>query len=347
VTTTQLHVGDFGKDLDDEVAALVSASLVRDGLIDLRGVVANLHPAPMRARLARGTYLALGLDVPVAVGTPCDFAQTPDAYEFDAPYLASEDDVLPSGADLFADVAASAPPGGLSLVLMSGFTDAAEAFERDPLLATKVERVTMMGGVLTRAGVPDLRDGFLVPDETSNNTFDRDAAARLWRLLQELEVPTTVLTRTAARAALLPASFYADLAATGHPVGIRLHAAARRSGRELAIQAALPQGDPRRTLPWGPPEDPRDHAWFVRTFCGGRDFTGDRAATSTLQYDSLALLASVPDLLERFFDPTPVEVNGTTHLVIGIPGGSSGVLDPAALAVHLRTRALTALTASA
>lgn len=51
----QMHIGDFGKDLDDEVAALVTAQLIRAGQISLAGVVANLDPPTMRARLAKGT----------------------------------------------------------------------------------------------------------------------------------------------------------------------------------------------------------------------------------------------------------------------------------------------------
>ena len=63
-------ISDPGQDQDDEMSMVLLRSLTERGLINCRGVIANLQPAYDRARLARGTLDALGCDmIPVAVGT--------------------------------------------------------------------------------------------------------------------------------------------------------------------------------------------------------------------------------------------------------------------------------------
>lgn len=143
-----LHVGDFGKDLDDEVASLVAAHLVKRGMLDLVGVVANLHPADQRAQLAKGTYISVGLDVPVAIGTSCGWLdREQDPYQFEADYLASSELVDVDGQKHFVTVAAALPDQSLDLLLMSGFTDAATWLRDEAeLFNTKVRSVTMMSG---------------------------------------------------------------------------------------------------------------------------------------------------------------------------------------------------------
>lgn len=63
-------ISDPGQDLDDEMMFIMARHLVSVNLIDVKGVVANLHPSFARARLTRGTLDLLGLHkVPVGIGT--------------------------------------------------------------------------------------------------------------------------------------------------------------------------------------------------------------------------------------------------------------------------------------
>lgn len=63
-------ISDPGQDLDDEMMFIMARHLISKDLIDLKGVIANLHPSFARARLTRGTLDLLGLHkVPVGIGT--------------------------------------------------------------------------------------------------------------------------------------------------------------------------------------------------------------------------------------------------------------------------------------
>lgn len=329
-----LTVGDHGKDLDDETAALLLAELHRSGVIHVAGTVANLDPAESRARIAKGTYNTLGVSIPVAVGTSCGWVDPGlNEYEFDVPYMADPSDVALPGLDLYRDVARSIGDGCLHLILMSGFTDALGMFEDDPaLFVRKVGSVTLMSGVESVDG-----QAFLVPDHTANNDFDYPSAVKLFRELQSHRVPMTIVTRDAAYAAKVPKTFYDDLAATGHPVGVRLKRAQQASIQALWVQANLPEGHPDRSLPWGPAGAPRDAGWFRAAFCDGR---GDGLAGADeiwphvvgfAQYDGLAVFAAVPELRDQLFAPRRVLVDGVEHLLIGAGHGETNVRDRSAL----------------
>lgn len=63
-------ISDPGQDLDDEMMFIMARHLVSLDLIELKGVIANLHPSFARARLTRGTLDLLGLHrTPVGIGT--------------------------------------------------------------------------------------------------------------------------------------------------------------------------------------------------------------------------------------------------------------------------------------
>ena len=63
-------ISDPGEDLDDEMAMIMLRYLVSQDHLRCKGVVANLKPSDLRARLMRGTLDALGMpDVRVGVGT--------------------------------------------------------------------------------------------------------------------------------------------------------------------------------------------------------------------------------------------------------------------------------------
>ena len=89
-------ISDPGQDLDDEMMFIMARHLVSKNLIELKGVVANLHPSFARARLARGTLDLLGLHkVPVGIGSDGGDSKgnySSDQFESTASsYIVSED----------------------------------------------------------------------------------------------------------------------------------------------------------------------------------------------------------------------------------------------------------------
>jgi len=197
----------------------------------------------------------------------------------------------------------------------------------------------IMGGVITKNDLPALdEEGRFLPDLTAqNHSFDKESAEFLYRQLQDLQIPITVLSRHAAIAAKVPRAIYDDMAATGHPVGLRLLAAQKMAIQELWQRACLPDGDPaRQGLPGR-----CDKAWFCNTFCGGQG--ADRAATDSIWdfvqtfnlYDPCTLVAAIPNLREHFFAPQVVEVHGVEHLVVGVSAAQHNVRSNADLAAFM------------
>jgi inosine-uridine nucleoside N-ribohydrolase len=324
-------ISDPGRDQDDEDVLVLLGLLQRTGYVDLRGVVANLAPARQRARLAKGTLALVGApDVPVGVGTACGQPADDElGYQFDVDYLS--DDLQP-GDVLLDAVLDDAPRHSLTLLLISGLTDALAAVRRDPRrFEAAVDHVVILGGAYVEAGR-------IRPDPTAqNNAFDVDAAEGLYAELQALGVRTTTVTRHAAVAAAVDRSVYDAMAATGHPVGRRLLAAQRQALEELWSRANLPADHPgRRGLPAR-----CDRHWFTHTFCGGEG--GDRAATDPMWdlvrtlnlYDPCALLAAIPDFADVFFSPIRVLVDDVEHAIVGLSVRQHGLRDPAALADEL------------
>ena len=130
------------------------------------------------------------------------------AYEFDVDYLADESTVESvSGVQLVANSLESCSDQSVALVLLSGLTDAwLVLHDHRDLFKQKVSRVVIMGGVEVEGEkgqeiVKRDERGFMIPDKAQNNTFDFDAAQKLYRTLQEEGVPMTVVTRWAAYAA--------------------------------------------------------------------------------------------------------------------------------------------------
>lgn len=312
--TDVILVGDFGKDLDDEFALLAAADLHRLGHIRILGVVANLAPALDRARLAKGTLAALGLGhVPVGVGSEVSETGRAPSHETDVPYLAAESDLAGDGLFLMQELLRDAS-GPVTLVLNSALTDAAElAWSDDGLLRRTVGHVAIMGGVVVDA------NGRFSPDDAANNAFDPASAAFLYRWLQDNRVPSTVLMREAAYACQMAAWLPVMLAELGHPVALELARRLPLAMEELWRAVHAPVGsDIRGSLP---PSRTRD--WFVRTTTGKED-PGIRPnervwpfVETFRLYDPMNLLAAVPELAERLYDPETFAVNGVEHRVIG------------------------------
>jgi len=336
-------ITDPGRDQDDEDTLVLLNRAVRYGILEILGVVANLAPSIERARLARGTLKMLGQDqIPVGFGSGAGVQMLDDnslPYEFQVGYLSPHDQIR-TGEELILETLHRAPSKGVILTLISTLADAAEVLESEQqLFCEKVRRVVIMGGVRSENELPLLDpEGFLLPDPTAqNHAFDQPAADFLYKRLQQLAVPLTVLSRHAAAAAKVDRSMYDRMAQTGHPVGIRLRDAQKKAIEHLWLRANLSAGDERRKgLP-----DRCDRAWFCKAFCGGEGL--ERTASDSvwnlvktfMLYDPCTLLAAMPGLREYFYSPYVHELFGAEHLVIGLSQDRHGVARPQELAEYL------------
>ncbi len=331
---------DPGRDQDDEAVLVALNRLIRLGNLEVVGVVANLMPSHLRARLARGTLDLLGQEsIPVGFGSGSEQTDGGLPYEFRVSYLASPHQVE-DGTALIRRSLEAAAPGGIILTLISQLTDAANALRADPELFTrKVRRVVIMGGVVADGPRPKLdEEGFLIPDPgAQNHAFDMPSTVELYRELQRRQIPITVVSRHAAAAAKVPRAIYDDMAATGHPIGTRLRDAQREAIQHLWERAHAPIGSPERH---GLPAR-CDANWFRTAFLGGNG--ADRGAQdpiwdlveSFMLYDPCTLIAAMPTLREYFYDPYVHEVGKAEHLVIGLTAEAHNVSRPYELAGYL------------
>jgi len=347
-----LVIMDPGRDQDDEDVLVALNRFIRLQILDVIGVVANLAPSTQRARLAKGSLNQLGQKtIPVGIGTSCNQKEDDGLdYQFAVSYLAETNEIT-DGKELILKTLREAKPKSVVLLLISGLTDAAAVLrEHMHLFSTAVRRVAIMGGVAVKDDVPVLDgSGRLIPDMTAqNNAFDKDAAEFLYRQLQDLGIPITTVSRHAAVACKVERSVYDDMAATGHPIGIRLLEAQKKAIEELWRRACLPAGDEKRLgLP-----DRCDKSWFTNTFCAGQG--ADRGAEDSIWnlvktfnlYDPTTLVAAIPNLREHFFAPFVVEVHGVEQLVIGVSAKSHNVHDAPALATFLKDMLVESLKAS-
>lgn len=141
-------ISDAGKDQDDELMFLLMAGLVRQGVVNPLAVVANLAPARERARLIKGQLKLTGLPVPVGVGTDCGVPNQFHDHEFEhVPYLAPPEELM-DGNFFLVSALCAAEGKNLTLLLVSGLTDAASVLRaQEDLFLRKVKQVVIMGGV--------------------------------------------------------------------------------------------------------------------------------------------------------------------------------------------------------
>jgi len=377
-------ISDPGQDLDDEMMFIMSSHLHALGLISVRGVIANLHPSLARARLTRGTFDLLGLrHVPVGIGTDGgDNSGNHSSKQFESTsssYIIKEDDeeameTLEPGHELLQRLYQAAPDieyvdtvevgtngesvkreikGGLTIVVTSSFKDISIFVRDNPkVFASKTREVVVMGGcepVLATNGDE------CEPDSANNNTFDQEASAHFYSTCQQMNVTLTVVSRHSAYAAKMPRSVYDDLAITGSAIGLRLRNSQRAGIDQLWQRASSADPSVRKGLP------PRcNREWFINTFCGGNDDPKRSEedsvwdlVTGFMQYDTLALLASVPGVREALFDPTVLpplshgiqgDKNSTvdafdtgTRNLIGVSALEHGLKEPSLIVQLLKT----------
>jgi hypothetical protein len=241
------------------------------------------------------------------------------------PHAADAHELHPDGQELLRDTLRQSKQP-VTLFLQAALTDAAMLLRQEPELArTRLERVVIMGGVAQRGEAPVLdARGYWTPNNASNNSFDPVGAEYVYRRLMELDIPTTVLTREAAGAARIPLSYFEQLAATGHPVGVNLWQRQARALHTLwkaanASEASMLRG----TLPAD-----RDRWWFLRTFCDGAPLEPDsdilKHVTGFLPYDGLTLLAGL-HAFEDLFEPLPVSGVPDRFNLIGLSSRKHGI----------------------
>lgn len=344
-------MNDFGRDSDSEIAAGIVAFLSRNSHVDVLSVVACLYPAVRRAQLAKGMFESFNLATPVTIGSDIRGEdRIVHDHEFaNAPYASEH--VNHHALRQFIHTARTCPDKQLDLVLSAGLTDFANVLLNDKgrsLVSKKVRHVTFMGGVEFDGDRPLLRNDLLVAERSAaNNDFDYPAAHYVYKTLQQLGISITIVSRFAAKAAPINRIVIDDMAATGHPVGLRIQHAARDAIQNLWQRVHLPATDVTRHLP------PRcDPDWFRNDFLGG-DGTALGPdddiwpyVQSLNEYDSCAFLASMEPWRERFMSPTQFVTNGTAHHIVGLSPQQNGIRDPEGLKQFLHSASVAALLAS-
>lgn len=362
---------DPGKYPDDENAFALAAALTRSGLINILAAVATLTPARQRARLTKGTFELVGLGhVPVGVGSDCGVPDTGQSdHEFAGISYLADDTQLVDGQRLVVETLSSTKvsPGSVTLLAIAGLTDPARLLRDHPdLFKSKIKRVVIMGGVETappnavrrflsryipRKFIPgydrvrfDLSSR-MVPDTASNNMMDPESSQYLYRTVQELGIPLTILSREAGNAAPVPRAHYDALAATGNPVGIKLLETQERIMQAVWERCNMAVDDRRRE---GLPAR-CDRQWFLDSYCGGG--TTDRKPGEPVwdlvkhfgMPDPMSVMACVPQLVQRFFDPHIVKVSGVEHQVIGVAPSKRCVRSPKAVVAFLTSQIVAGL----
>jgi hypothetical protein len=309
-----------------------------------------MKPSIGRARLVRGTMTELGYgrdlpDIPVGMGLGMIEKRGGEPCPTDAncPYLAPLDQ-LHMGDEKFVEILMDAPPQSVTLILQSGFTDAAAlALFHGELLRSRVREVVIMGGVMATEDGRSvaLDNGLMVPNDANNNTFNYSAAQIFYTWCQQNNVPMVITTRHAAGVAQVPFALYDRIAGYSSPIGACLRERQFPSIRLLWRRANAEAGSELR----GPLPSNRDRDWFLQVFCKGRPEAQSVGPTDDIVpflgffniYDPLNMTAAIEKLRARYFTPLEVKVAGTKHLVIGLSPQHTGVRDGAALARTMTT----------
>lgn len=329
-------ITDIGRDPDDMLAFVLARSLADEGFLKIVGAIATLTPSSKRMRLAHHTKDNIGLDS-FLIGTgsdlptlgphhvhPYEFEQLPDLKvpHIDAPNALEK--VLQNSEDC-----------ALTILVIAAFTDLAKFLQKSSLnqelFNNKVKQTVIMGGVEESCG-------YLVPDSSANYQFDPESAEYVLRFLQKSQIPMIFVSRYAAYAAKLDRELFEEMGSTGHPIGVWLQSVARKVFESLWERANLPLDNPSRALP-----ERCDAKWFVDSFREGKDPLLNnvwKSVRKVCTYDPLAMLTCSPTLLEEFFEPVEISVNGVKSNVIGLSKDKPGLKKPKILTDFLHDRIL-------
>jgi hypothetical protein len=338
-------ITDLAKDYDDLVAMVTLAELHRLGVVRLLGFIANLAPARKRALFGRGALDLLRLpQIPIAFGTKgSENYHAELAHEFDCTFLAPEDTHLESGEKLLHQLCSEAvkTEQKLTFLLISSLQDISEFSQRNPeLFKNATSNIVLQGGYNV------LADGTLQPDmAAANNRFDQASAIEFYKFMQESQIPLVVYTKVAAFATPLTSKLFAELEATGHPLGKHLRRV--QVTQDLAFYRQASSEDPtERFAPF------MDQKWFLKNRTSWFDSPHDPHdplpigeevipyLTKALVYDALAALGtSGPDTLRELGVLKPTSTTrheASVHEIVG--SQSDPGIDPLQMA-----KALTAL----
>jgi hypothetical protein len=238
-----------------------------------------------------------------------------------------------TGADILANLYENVPPAGVTLVVDACLGDLARFIEMNPTaFREKTQSVIYVGGAeLTKehreTSAEHESGNILVPDPAAqNNSLDLDGARRVFKYAQESLVKLVVLSRHFSRHVRVPREFFDGLASHGGLVGERIMDA-QKAGLYLlwdAANAHPSEIERRRALP-----ERCNKRWFVNTFCQNANPTFqlgffDDVWNSVGQlhvYTPLALMASLPQLMNRVVKGTDVTVRGVKHTLYGSEAG--------------------------
>jgi hypothetical protein len=335
-----LVISDDGRDPDDTYAKATLRGIQALGApVLVKGYVANFQPSLKRAAMANASVLNLNYDfVPrVGFGTNCGRDDALKSYEHD-PQYANESDIT-LGYDLMVRLLEVSRPKSITLILLSALTDACAFIERNvDLVRRTVKEAVVMGGVEPTLGSDEFSPlldefGFMIAEKrASNNEFDYPSALTVYRMVQSLEIPLVVLSRHAAGSCKIPKAVYDDLAALGHPEGIRLRDMQRAALLDIWKQLHLPADSPERSF-----NRLLTVEWFCNFFLGGEGSQLSAAddpwplVKDLAIYDAVTVLAAFPKLRERLFCPVEVQVGSTVHALIGVSKTQTGIKDPEAV----------------
>ena len=334
-TLDMLIIGDFGKDLDDEKALAMAIALRRTGLIGSLAVIANSDDARERARLAKGTAIALGShDVRVAVGSQAKREHEAHHYDFEeSAYIAPESELDPlDGQELAFDAIKKSAEAGhkMTIVLCSQLTDMA-AILADPrweeLAPGVVSHVVAMGGAV------EGEDGVIRADpDAANNASDLQSARTVYDAMRDdSRFWFIVVTRWAAAVSQLPRSAFDG---SSHPVALRLTKAQAPSLQKLWERVHMTEVE--RLLAHDPMPMTRSPEWFRTTFLeaqtptslGKKDYIWPYVRGFS-EYDGLATVVAAtvihPELFTIFF--SPYRCPNTHTLIIGRSAKDDGIVD--------------------
>jgi hypothetical protein len=338
--TELMIISDDGRDPDDTYAKAVTRGLqALDAPLLVKGFIANFQPAEQRASMANASVLNLNYDfVPlVGLGTNCGRDDALKAYEYDASYARDEDIVV--GYELLLRTLELSRPKSITLILLSALTDACAFFERNvELVKSRVKEVVVMGGVESSTEPGEYQPlldecGYMVAEKrASNNEFDYPSAVTVYRMVQSFGIPLIVVSRHAASACKIPKAVYDDLAALGHPEGVRLRDMQRAALLDIWHQLHLPPESADRSFNKQLTVD-----WFRSFFLGGdgTHLTREDDPWSLVKdlavYDAVTVLAAIPRLRNCLFEPVEVSIEGVAHCLIGVSKTQNGLKNPDAV----------------